>query len=103
MTAIPGQETTYMVKREQAISYIAAYALDILAPVPIFIEAEASATNSTAIVAANSVVTAANLLYTILVNIERERRRWKFRLSNAITLLEVFNRRTLGLAAINAI
>lgn len=43
ITDVPGQQVVYLSKREQAVAYLAAHALDAEAVVPPYIEAEAAA------------------------------------------------------------
>jgi hypothetical protein len=103
MTVLPGQETTYNTKRQQADRYITNYANNVNAPVPPYIQAEALVTGTTAIIAANSIADAANILDDILVSIERERRRGKIRITASTNITEVNNRKAAAIDALNAI
>ena len=56
ITDVAGQQAVYLVKLEQARSYIAAHALDAQALVPPYIAAEAAAVGMTALEVAQEVV-----------------------------------------------
>jgi hypothetical protein len=60
ITDIPGQDQTYMIKREQALAYAAAVALDPDAPVPSYIAAEATALAQSPAATATTIATQAD-------------------------------------------
>ncbi len=103
ITTVAGQEDTYAMKLEEARAYVLAYATDVNAVVPPFIAAEAEASETTAILAAQDIIAQADAWRAKAVQIEKARRAGKVHVGKALTVNAVANRLETVLAAFSTL
>jgi hypothetical protein len=100
ITAVTGQESTYLVKERQAEAYKrAGYA----GAVPALVQAEADATVQTAQQACDAILAERDLWIAKAAQIERERRKGKLAVAAATTQAGIETARDAALAALEAL
>jgi hypothetical protein len=100
ITAVPGQEATYMLKERQAEAYKGA---GYSGTAPALVQAEADATGQTAPQACDAIIAERDLWITKAAAIEKERRKGKRAVAAASTQASIETARDAALAALETL